>query len=231
MHEGPVNQDSRGLRTVVKPADVMLIPRGLAHAYCPLPGHGWSEIYLWMRGPLPDFWWNSGFLKAGLNLFRCSPLVEGARKLCQLLGGRVAADHGMLNAVRLSQLQTWITSWRAQSRQSKQDKIPWLPLACRSLEQGTMREPKLEDLARRLGMSYESFRKVFAAGTGCSPGRYRAAAVIRESCRLLRDSSLPHKAIAARLRFADEFHFARTFRAHIGLSPSQYRAKTGRQKG
>lgn len=215
--------DERGVTATLLPGDVMLIPRGFAHTYRPTPGYGWSEIHVWMRGKLPDFWWKSGFLGPGLTKFQVAPAMDWARRLCRLCEGEISGTHAFSHDERLGQLQTWFANWRETSRRTEREAVPWLNQACRELEEGTVRDPNLERLARRLGISYESFRKTFTARAGLSPGQYRMAALIQKACRLLRGGNQGHKEIAEELGFADEFHFARTFRRHIGLPPGQYR--------
>lgn len=216
--------DEGGERRVIGPGDVMLIPRGWAHAYRPTPGHGWSEIHAWLRGPLPDLWWREKFLEPGLTVLRAEALDDAALALCRIFG-KPAAGSGS-NDERLSALQTWLTRLKEDEGQTTTG-APWFARACRILNEGTMREPELETLAERLGVSYESFRKNFATMAGTSPGQYRVAAVIQRAGRLLRGGGGTSKEIAARLEFADEFHFARTFRQRMGLTPRQYRAVTG----
>ncbi len=46
---------------------------------------------------------------------------------------------------------------------------------------------------------------------------------IEQACVLLRDHTLPFKAIAERTGFADEFHFSKRFRQIVGQPPGRYR--------
>jgi AraC-like DNA-binding protein len=211
--------DERGVRRSLLPGDLVLLPRGLAHSYRPTPGHGWSEIHAWLRGPLPDLWWQTEFLGPGLTVLRADPVATAARQLCRLL----AAPN---NDERLGALQAWLARLSVRGRRGPDPRAgaaPWFSPACRALARGTLRQPELPALARQSGVSYETFRKVFSRLAGASPGQYRLAAVIQNACAQLRDPTLTIKAIAARFEFADEFHFARTFRQRMGLSPSQYR--------
>ena len=211
--------DANGVGFTINPGEIMLIPRRLAHAYRPTPGRGWSEIYVWFRGALPDLWWSSRFLGPGTTVLRADPLVFHARQLCDLLAA--PATH---SEQRISQLQSWLADLKAKSAEHAAARhAPWLAAARKELENGTMRRPELRKLAGRCGVSYESFRKIFALEAGISPGQYRLAFTIQRACQLLHtNQSL--KAIATELEFSDEFHFSRTFHRSIGVPPGQYRS-------
>lgn len=215
--------DELGTSLIVKPGDVMMVPRGLAHSYCPTPGHGWSEIYAWVRGPLTDLWWTSRFLGPGISVLHAEPLGDWAQRLCYLFDkSNTSIGTG---EQRLTALQSWLAALKAhQTKPSAPRQATWFPKACSELERGTLRQPDLHVLAHNLGVSYESFRKTFTAEAGTSPGKYRLAAMIQRACQLLHSGEMTLKEITIQLEFSDEFHFSRTFHQYIGMPPGQYRS-------
>lgn len=100
----------------------------------------------------------------------------------------------------------------------------WVRKARTLLEANLEGELYVENVAQRLGMSPETFRKKFARLTGTSPWRYRLVHIIDQACRLVHEGQLTSKEIAARLGFSDEFRFSRRFKQITGYSPSQFRA-------
>jgi transcriptional regulator GlxA family with amidase domain len=87
---------------------------------------------------------------------------------------------------------------------------------------------KIEELAREHGLSATDFRRRWAAALpDTTPARHRQAARLREVCRLLVETRLGLREIAARAGFADEFHLSRRFRADTGEPPSAYRRRYG----
>jgi transcriptional regulator GlxA family with amidase domain len=84
-------------------------------------------------------------------------------------------------------------------------------------------------LARLAGLSAAHFGELFKQHTGCSPRDYLHLLRIHQACRLLRDSPLSIKEIAARVGYPDPFHFSRQFKAFQGLSPSEYRENINRR--
>jgi AraC family transcriptional regulator len=87
----------------------------------------------------------------------------------------------------------------------------------------------LEDLAHVAGVSRFHFARQFRARTGESPMSYLLRTRVERAKTLLRDSRIRVIDISAELGFADQSHFARTFRRLVGMPPSAYaRAASGR---
>ena len=78
-------------------------------------------------------------------------------------------------------------------------------------------------IARKLGLSYETFRKDFARHTGQPPARYRLHRLIDQARALITERHLSNKQLAETLGFYDEFHFSRHFRQVTGQSPREFR--------
>lgn len=82
----------------------------------------------------------------------------------------------------------------------------------------------LAELSAVAGLSRFHLLRLFRQHTGETPAHYHRRLRIEYSQRLLRTTALPVGDIATRCGFADHAHFARTFRASVGASPSTYRA-------
>lgn len=80
----------------------------------------------------------------------------------------------------------------------------------------------LEDLARVAGVSRFHFARQFRARTGESPMGYLMRTRVERAKTRLRDSRTRVIDIAAEFGFADQSHFARTFRRLVGMPPSAY---------
>ena len=80
-----------------------------------------------------------------------------------------------------------------------------------------------EEVARRFGMSRRTFqRRLFALGTSFQ--QEVTAAHLRIAKRLMRETESPLKCIAIESGYASLQHFSSSFRAHVGVSPSRWRA-------
>ncbi len=103
----------------------------------------------------------------------------------------------------------------------------WVDEACRLLaEESDVRSP-LEQIARRLGLSYETFRKDFRARMGVSPGDYRIRRRIDRARELLTSSGSSVKEIAYELGYPNASVFSLQFKREVGRSPEHYRGRGG----
>ena len=87
-------------------------------------------------------------------------------------------------------------------------------------------------LERASGLSPSRLQAIFREVTGYPPLDYLRRLRVEEARRLLADSRLSVKEIAARTGFRDTSHFSKVFRRVDGLSPAHYREAllAGRQE-
>ena len=81
----------------------------------------------------------------------------------------------------------------------------------------------VSDLAARLNVSREHLTRTFREQTGQTPYRYVLREKMLLACRLLKETSLTNKEIAARLGYDAPAHFTRTFRTVMQMTPSRFR--------
>ena len=82
-------------------------------------------------------------------------------------------------------------------------------------------------LADSLAVSAPYLSKVFHEQTGVSPSRYLTDLRMRQARKLLMDTGLTVREIAARVGYPDPYHFSRSFRNAVGCSPAQFREGAG----
>ena len=85
----------------------------------------------------------------------------------------------------------------------------------------------VQELADRLGVSREHLTRAFTARHGVPPHRFLTELRIQETCRRLRASDEPIKAIYHDLGFRSHTSFSRAFRRFHQLSPGEYREQRG----
>ncbi|MDQ7807494.1 AraC family transcriptional regulator [Amycolatopsis sp. A133] len=84
----------------------------------------------------------------------------------------------------------------------------------------------LDQLAEQAGVSRYHFIRQFAATTGKTPMKYLAELRIDAARHRLTADSEPISRVGRRCGFPNPDNFARTFRKHVGCTPSQYRMRT-----
>ena len=85
-------------------------------------------------------------------------------------------------------------------------------------------------LAAQLCYSEVYFRKLFTSVYGCSPHRYILNLRMRLAKQLLADGILSISAVAEQCGFSSVYHFSRTFKQFVGISPSEYSLQNRQSK-
>lgn len=85
----------------------------------------------------------------------------------------------------------------------------------------------LSGMAERAAMSERNFRRVFSREVGDSPLAFVERARLEAARRLLEDGDLPLKSVAGRIGFGSEQPMRKMFLRHLGVTPSEYRARFG----
>lgn len=80
------------------------------------------------------------------------------------------------------------------------------------------------DIAASLGLSYESFRKIFKAETGQSPLQYVLEHKFHYAQRLLTEGNSVRQTAAA-VGYADPYVFSKQFKKYIGRPPRYYKRR------
>jgi transcriptional regulator GlxA family with amidase domain len=83
----------------------------------------------------------------------------------------------------------------------------------------------VDALAERVGMSRRNFTRQFHKSFGKSPSQFVADARIAEACRRVLIPRNNLDSVAASLGFKSLAAFSRSFRCHVGVRPSTYRAR------
>ena len=78
-------------------------------------------------------------------------------------------------------------------------------------------------LAGLANLSVCYFVRAFKQSMGVTPHDYLIRQRVERTKQLLSDTDIPLSQIALAAGFADQSHFARRFRRHVGMSPRDYR--------
>jgi AraC family transcriptional regulator len=99
----------------------------------------------------------------------------------------------------------------------------WLTRAQDVLRGRFVAPPSLSELAGEVGVHPVHLARTFRANFGCSVGEYVRQLRIEHACQRLTASNASLVDIALDTGFADQSHFARTFRRFRGLTPATFR--------
>jgi AraC family transcriptional regulator, arabinose operon regulatory protein len=211
-------RDERGYSVQLTPGDLTWVFPRLQHAYGPQPTKHWTEFFIVFDGPIFELW-------EAQNLFRDLAPVQHLDhteiwldRLLAVCSSQPRTSAGACAAIVSLQVAL-IDLIRMQAKPS--DDLPeWLERGAHALEQLDLPVGGFAQMAKNLGVSYETFRKRFRTRFGLSPQQYRLRYLMERAAILLTEEQLSVKETAARVGFCDPYHFSRTFRKVTGRSPS-----------
>ncbi len=187
------------------------------------PGPEWAELYLIYPPELFGMFREAGLLdpenpvRPLADVVRAMEMSEKLQETINRPG--VSADEVDLRCYELL-LTSMVRGSAPEGADSRLEKIRAY------LERDYGHEADCAALAKSLGMSLSGLRRYWRTKHGPeSFSHYRASALLRESSRLLIESKLQIKEIAAELGFSDQYYFSRKFHRTAGMTPSAYRKK------
>jgi len=221
-------EDASGYAADVAPGSLLILFPELAHRYGPLRSERWAEFHVIFSGKTFDLWRDAGLLDSRRPVWTLHPVADWLSEFSAIAEPlQMPSERGSLLAV--SRLLSALTEAAAlHAALTPPDAVPWLGEAKALLAADLGEDRTAAEVARRLRLSYETFRKTFERHAGISPGRYRASERLRAAQSLLAQTQMTSRQIADSLGFPDECYFSRRFRQHFGVSPRGYRQQIRR---
>lgn len=87
------------------------------------------------------------------------------------------------------------------------------------------RRINVSELAKKLRVSREHLTRVFAQTLHQTPHAYIIRQKMLWACRLLKETALTGKQIAAKLGYLNDAHFARSFKQELYMTPANFRRR------
>jgi AraC-like DNA-binding protein len=94
------------------------------------------------------------------------------------------------------------------------------------IHEHAMENPRMDDIARRVGLSRSRFFEQFRRCVGTSPQHYLDCSRVTIATRLLSTTDRPLIELADELGYGNHSNFTRFFTQHVGVSPSEFRRQT-----
>lgn len=222
---GRVEYGHDNKRRIIRPGDLLVLPRGTPHHYWTDQRDPWSIYWIHFDGALSQAFIEQLALDPGSPLL---PLGIHSRLVSDfeaLLDARQARHHlasYLHSANQLRQLMTHIALLRPLARQQQEESLDLERI--HSLMQARLHEQiDVETLAAAVSLSKYHFIKKYKALTGTTPINHFIQLKIERACHLLDVTNKGIKEIAWAVGYEDAYYFSRIFRKMMGMSPRQYR--------
>lgn len=160
-------------------------------------------------------------LLRGPSQFRHTQVVGMAARVLQEM---TEPDSLSLLAVEALVFEMFIAASRSGQRRASPGAPPaWLVRARELLHDHALEPLRLNDLASVCGVHPRHLNRRFRFHFGASIAQYVRALRLDWTADRLRSSTLSLSELALKAGFADQSHFTRAFRRHMGMTPGEFR--------
>jgi len=195
------------------------------YQYGPLTaGGGWNHHWVSFRGPRGKRLLENGFMELSPRGFVYAAQPLAVAKLFEKLKQKAAQPMSQAHAegvVLLEQLLCLLMEQARGGEEPWREKITALSIV---IQQNAFVRYDFEKEARKAGLSYSHFRRLFRQSVGRSPHDYLLLCRMQAAAEALKEFHRPVKEIAFEAGYDDPAQFSKLFRQKIGLSPKQFRA-------
>ena len=215
-------------RQKVSAGTMMLLFPDEWHDYRPNPSTGWDEYWVGFRGEAFDALFRGRFFTREEPLIHIGVSATVVGLYEDLLGFAQREKSGcqqMSSGIVLHILGAVYYKRKNQAFTNNTyvvDKINQARIMMKERCEGDL---SCEEVARRLGLGYSWFRRMFRQYTGVPPAQYMLQQKILRAKELLSATDLNISEIAYRLHFENPGQFATSFRKKTGMTPSDFRRR------
>ncbi len=146
------------------------------------------------------------------------------RNMMQILKENKSGAQAVLNTSLLLALS--IANYKLLNCHEKEDPtIEKINTAVEILRNDATAKISPEEVAKRIGISYSLFRRIFKENMGTSPAQYQMDIRLKKAQELLTTTNYSIARIAEKLGFTDTAQFSTFFRKRQNMTPREYRNK------
>ena len=215
-------------RQKVSAGTMMLLFPDEWHDYGPDPSAGWDEYWVGFRGTGADALFRERFFTPREPLLHIGVsatfvglyedlmgFAQREKSGCQQMAAGIVMH--ILGAVCYKQRNKAFTN-----NTYVVDKINQARILMKEYCEGDL---PCQQIARRLGLGYSWFRRMFRKYTGVPPAQYMLQQKVLRAKELLSGTGLNISEIAYRLHFENPGQFATLFKKKTGMTPSDFRRR------
>lgn len=227
LEKGEGVVEFRNGRTKIGAGSLIVLPPGCWHRYRPNTKTGWTSYWIGFGGELADHLiGNAGFSKDGeIRSFKNNGQVFQlfAATVSDLLSNAERTPFSA--AASIPMLVAALLEAPKDDQKADDTSSSAILKAQIYITEHLSEIIDFEALAQMVGLTYRSFRYLFAKESGLSPLQYQLERRLARAKNLLASSDMPVKDIAETLGFNSTWYFAHFFQKHMNCSPVVYRKR------
>ncbi len=211
----------------VQAGSIILLFPGVWHKYSPDSTTGWDEHWVGFKGPYADrlmlgcFDPSKPILPVGFH----GPLLNLFLNIEEMMESQPGGYRYIIAAQSSEIIARVHALMQGRTGRSKaSDDL--IQEACCHLIDHAADTVDFNQLARKLGVGYSTFRRIFKEQTGLPPSQYHLQVRLLKAQQLLQTTSLQVGEIAEQLGFESLFYFSRIFKKKHGVTPTEFRNRT-----
>ena len=210
-------------RLAVGGGDLLLLPKGLAHAYGADPQRPWTLYWVHFAGELVSEFLRPLGAAPMLSIGLQPRLLAEFDSLLNLRRQGLSLPHFVHAAQQLQSLLSGLAVLpaRATLKSGRVLDVEAVQAVMRAHLHGSL---QLDQLAAQFKLSRFHFAKTYRALTGRAPIQDFIQLKMAHACRLLDEGAASIGQVAQQLGYEDMYYFSRLFRQVVGMAPSHYRA-------
>lgn len=222
--EGVLETRSGGLFSIKRGMIFVLFP-GEWHTYYPDYKLGWSHYWIGFNGTDIESWMIGEYcsktnpvFKVGIN----NEIISLFRKAIEVANEEQNLYQRVLGGL-VNYLVALMCSIDKNISVENDDFSAKIDYACTLMHDLIDQPISMHEVAKKSGMGYSLFRKLFKERMHCAPIQYFQDIKMKKAQELLTSTSVSIKEIAYRLNFETPAYFSARFKKQFGKSPIEYR--------
>ena len=215
----------KGERCKVEAGSLIVLPPGCWHRYKPDQKTGWTTYWIGFSGDLADRMIGAaGFPSDGaVRSFKNNvPVIQlFAATVTDLIANDNRSPFSAAASVPM--LVAALLEIHKNDQTTDDTSSSAILKAQMYITEHLSKTIDFEALAQKVGLTYRSFRYLFAKESSLSPLQYQLERRLARAKNLLASTDMPVKDIAETLGFNSTWYFAHFFQKHVKCSPISYR--------
>ena len=206
---------------------IFIIPANKTHSYESDPLKPWSIYWIHFKGTKALYYAPTKGKIITLNDSGISNRFELFEEIYQNLEMGFYADNLEYSSICLKHFLSsikYIDQFNRIKSLNTSD-LDTIPKSIIFMRDNLTNKISLSQIAQYVGYSDSYFRSLFLEKTSFTPIEYLNKLKIQKSCSLLQFSTMKINEIAYHLGYFDPFHFSKSFKKEMEISPREYRKK------